>query len=328
MCNYTQALKKVEFILPDPEDVEKDDFYTFYEPIKLIDNLNRKTIIGSSFTCRFCGETERSNFKLNNAHTIPEFTGNKWLFSKDECKKCNELFSIYENELGRHGSVMRALLGIKTKKGNPSTIKTEEFRIAWDGDSIKMNLYDDRMDIDTDKHGKVSFYSDFRKHEEGGNITIPLPDFIPNYLFRTLVKVGFSIMPDEELESSNFDILKNWLINKDYNPNNIIKPQNCYIYYARLPFGKRTPILQLHKKRPSYKEENIPTYSLIFGYGTDLFQLFLPFVESDNWIETKEEVKLPIMPFFCGKVDGKPAIKIIKGQILKRAKEDAYQVFC
>src|SRR5437868_6921115 len=73
--------------------------------------------IGKDNSCRFCGVTGPKCFK-KVAHTLPEFLGNKGIFSNDECDACNALFSIYEGALAEMLKPFLTLGGIKGKKND------------------------------------------------------------------------------------------------------------------------------------------------------------------------------------------------------------------
>ena len=250
------------------------------------------------------------------------------MFSKDECTKCNQHFSIYENELGRHGHVMRTLLGTKTKKGGPTKYKSNAFEIQRNENGFEMKMQQDpNIPIDPKKHGEFIREVDFTKHEESARIIIPQMKFIPFYLLRCLVKIGFGIMPDSELTNNTFDDLKSWLLEKGIQQiEGQVSPFH-YIYHVSCQFDDRKPLLQLYKKREEYQNSNMPSYSLIFGYGNDIFQIFLPYCDVDKWIFEQSKISLPIMPILICEDGERSAFHAIDGGVIQRVNSGVYKKF-
>lgn len=319
-------IDEVHFLIPETHSTAKDNFFTFYNAINQYHTFEQKTIIGNEFICRYCGETDRKFFKKDNSHTFPEFTGNKWIYSKDECTKCNQLFSLYENELASQGHVMRTFLGTKTKKGTSTKFKSRAFQIQKKETGFIMNLFDKGdTQIDPKTHGGVTFNIDFVKQEESATITVPQMKFIPFYLLKCLSKIALAIMPETEFVGNEFEDLKAWLLTSENFPNDQKSPFN-YVYYLTLPHADRKPLLQLYKKNDQYKNNPIPTYSLFFSYGNVMFQIFLPNCESDKWIESS--IDAPIIPMFVGTTaDEKRGFRLIDGNVSEKVTSDGYKTF-
>ena len=94
--------------------------------LETVDPGLNKRFIGTRFNCRFCGECDKKLFgQKMNAHTFPEALGNKLLFSLDECKSCNNYFSIYEDSLCKAAGPFLTLGGVKGKKGFRQTGRSD-----------------------------------------------------------------------------------------------------------------------------------------------------------------------------------------------------------
>lgn len=319
-------IEELHFLIPETFSSIKDNFFTYYDMINQYHSYDRKIYIGNDFNCRFCGEIGRKYFKKENSHTFPEFTGNKWVFSKDECIKCNQLFSKYENELASHGHVMRTLLGTKTKKGSSTKYKNTEFQIQKKESGFVMNLF---QSIDLEFLNKtqcgIKFNSDILNLEDSATINIPQIKFIPFFLFKSLIKIALSIMPINEQDGNEFTELKSWLLINDNFPTTNDSPFN-YVYFMTLPFADRKPLVQLFKKKHDQKKCNIPTYSLLFSYGNFMYQIFLPNCKSDTWIEYS--IKIPVMPYFVGITEErKRGFNLINGNVNERVTSDGYKTF-
>ena len=90
-----------------------------------------------ALTCRFCGNGVG---KKSNHHAIPEFIGNKYLFSFYECKSCDTFFGSLENELSRQLNRTRTILGIEGKNGVPNCTLSRNEIIEWN-ESHKVAVY-------------------------------------------------------------------------------------------------------------------------------------------------------------------------------------------
>ena len=193
------ADRKINIDLPKNEET---NFHKFYEPVLMFAKELNKIVIGEDYICRFCGETDRKMFKKGNSHTIPEFTGNRNLFSKDECKTCNELFSAYENELANHSYIMRVLFGIGKKNKSTPKYKDDFIDIKMINGKLEIRTKESNNKIKSNKTASLNFTID--KFGTSVKLNIPLKKYIPLYLYKSLAKFAFSIMPQDELEKGNF----------------------------------------------------------------------------------------------------------------------------
>jgi hypothetical protein len=316
----------VHFDIPNDKDIEKD-FFNVYKSIFTFDSEKTKTTVGKQFICRYCGETDRNQFKKGNSHTIPELTGNKCLFSKDECKSCNQLFSVYENELGAHGHLMRTLTGIKSKKGRSPKLKTNLFDLHRDEKGLKMIM---KTDLDgINESGDVrsdSWYFDLLKEIDKGSISFPRQKFKPLFLLKCLAKIGLAVMPEREFEEDSFQELKSWLLSPNQKGDLSIHQAYYNIYHLNLSMADRPPILMLFKKQESYKTAPSPTYAMFFSYGSHMFKIFLPYSDSDDWIRNETTIRFPIMSLLVFDKE-KRAFGYIDGTEENRVNTGAYKYF-
>lgn len=159
--------------------------------------------------CRYCLRTRPATKFSNSSHLIPEFLGNRHLLAFDECDNCNQSFSEnLEGDLDRLTRPIRAFLGIKKKrkKGGRRSPKFESKGKA-------TQLW--RM---TDPHRYVILdRADARiieRDEENKRYTFRLPaePFSWIEVYRALAKIGFGILPPEELP--RYDHVRQWIIQK------------------------------------------------------------------------------------------------------------------
>ncbi|MCL1863508.1 MAG: hypothetical protein FWF78_08080 [Defluviitaleaceae bacterium] len=68
--------------------------------------------------CRFCGKDAEIPKHGSGNHAIPEFFGNRYLFTVYECNKCGGIFNkMCEDHLSKNLNPIRTILGIKGKNG-------------------------------------------------------------------------------------------------------------------------------------------------------------------------------------------------------------------
>ena len=101
------------------ESEYKDIFNYSFNPFG---NLKQKKLfIGdrNNDTCRFCGKSKPDITFKNRSHIIPAAFGNRTLFSKLECDKCNgNPGSVYENDFVNAFTVDRVMTRMRSRKGH------------------------------------------------------------------------------------------------------------------------------------------------------------------------------------------------------------------
>jgi hypothetical protein len=159
--------------------------------------------------CRFCG-LGADNTKFNKrAHAISELLGNKYLLSDSECDTCNEFFSSLENDLANFLGAVRTINGVEGKNkvptfkspGSELTIRKEDF---YGIDSTGVS----RKDADNEV---------FAYDREKGIMQISFlkQPYTPLRLYKVLLKMAMSVMPDEYL--ADYEELLRLLLNDDKN---------------------------------------------------------------------------------------------------------------
>jgi hypothetical protein len=182
-------------------------------------------ILGQNHTCRFCGASERNLFRTT-AHSFPEGLGNKWITSADECDLCNALFSKYDDALCKSVGPLLTIGGVKGKGGKirqtGRSVGSHNFKHKTnDGKAyIKTELMSKSKNIKPPIGTSINFIFDQNPLHSGLQIhRTPTPDekFVPLYAYKCLTKMGFSLIPHDELYS--FTKLKKWLQTPDDNCN-------------------------------------------------------------------------------------------------------------
>lgn len=236
---------------------------------------NKEFLIDSTpNSCRFCGKSYPEVKFQNEAHTIPEFMGNKNLFSKFECDNCNKsLFSLFESEMANYMLPHNVISGTKSKNNKISKYKLKEQPQIINGpekifiskvpDSVIKEATGDSLDI-----------------------KIKTPSFIPEFIYRCLVKIGVSIVPEK-----NLDVYKNtisWLM--DLNLESNVKP---FMLFSMYPFHIQTnEIACTILERKDECTKNFPHSIFFLSYNNFAFQTLIPYS-----LKEKIGVNLKAIPF-------------------------------
>ncbi|MCH6256817.1 hypothetical protein MLD52_09685 [Puniceicoccaceae bacterium K14] len=219
----------------------------------------------SKGVCRFC-EVDSPTFK-QCSHTFPEALGNKWVFSRDECDCCNALFSKYETALVDCLKPLLTMGGVKGKKRIPQSGRTlgstyikhsnsgEPRRQSWHCKGESLSDYGPRLD---QKTGLM-------------DMKLPIPEipFVPRYAYKALAKMGYALLPDDELK--NYAMLKDWLQNpKDQLNFPILDVQLSFASIGNAPSTVSGVLL-----RRTDSADEIPHILFIFSAGSICLQIDL-----------------------------------------------------
>jgi len=262
-----------ENVLKDCEEILKD--YDIGVSLRINQDYEKTFLTDSTPNkCRFCGKSYPDVRFEHESHTIPEFMGNKKLFSKFECDACNkDYFCLFENEMANFMLPHNTLSGTRVKKnkipkynlkGNP-IIKNNPDKIIITGvpDSILLAENNNSFDL-----------------------TIKIPTYIPEYIYRCLIKIGLSIIPEDYLTDYKGTI--RWLMDKNMQSN--MKP---YLLFSTYPYSiQLKDIFCALLVRKEECEKNVPHTILFLSYKSFTFQVYLPYS-----FKERLNTKLKAIPF-------------------------------
>lgn len=210
--------------------------------------------------CRFCKKKYPDVRFSSVAHAIPEFTGNKSLITTFECNNCNQYFSKYESEFANFMLPYNALGGVK-KKGGKSTKYKQDITIHRPKENtIHIDNFPQELTPDTKE-------IDFK---------LNIPGYIPDSIYRCLIKIGLTLIPENTLE--NYDETLTWLM--DISSNTIFPAS---MFFSVFPFSNPSDKIRcviLTKKQSITRE--IPKTLLVLSYQNFSFQTFFPEAVSEN----------------------------------------------
>lgn len=262
------------------EFYEKNYVYMI-EPLFLCPSVGHD--LGPKFNriCRFCGKDETETKFKHTAHAIPEFLGNKSLYSNYECDDCNQFFGTgIENDLGNWTKHSRALSKIKGKRGVPSLKNfgpEQKWRIDCVNDVTFITYYEGKPPYDIDiENQQIKF-------------ELPQDVFTPVAVMKAFVKIGLTILP--QVEIPNFKETLSWIREPDHNQPFV---DEFPIIRTFQPGPMRSDLLVVMIMRRRESIENLPYAFLVLGFGNDVYQVFIPCPQRDRTIHGK---KLTIPPF-------------------------------
>ncbi|MCO6175482.1 HNH endonuclease [Flavobacterium sp. NRK F10] len=249
-----------------------EKFYEVYKTVNsMIDYVSPKE---EFHICRYCN-SQNATFK-SKAHLLPEFTGNKTIFTHNECDDCNHKFGLYETNLSAFSGIKNSFLPIKGKKKYPKFKSNDsKFSIQFQDNNKVIAKIEETNDSLKIKNGSIE-------------INTETQTFIPLYVFKSLVKFAISFMPKEDLKK--FKTTLEWLSNPNKKVDTNQFPLLLIHNESRPPITK--PIAILSKRKS--KTYNSPEFVFIFGFGFHRLQIFLPFNTSDNDIIKNGKIILPL----------------------------------
>jgi hypothetical protein len=264
-------------------------FWQAYKPIKLIylpDSNNKKQLKPrNKRRCRYCGlDAKKTTFK-KDAHFFPESLGNKTLFSDYECDKCNAIFGTYEDQLAKFFEIERPLNKIKGKEKYPSyKAPDKELKISVGKVKEKNVVEIERLDSENQ-------LITFNEESLTWKISMKRNPIIPNKIYKYLLKLGLSLLPENDV-NEDYQTATKYILNRLENSlkqcvtvGYVLPIFVCYKPHAYL-FVKRNP------------EENISTHVVSFYCFNYIISVPLLFNKKDFKYYSEKIRALTYPPFF------------------------------
>lgn len=242
-----------------------------YEQIaqELVEPGSALRFLGERTYCRYCGATGSGVFgKQRNAHAFPAALGNRTLFSLDECRTCNDKFSIYEDALCKAVGPFLTLGGVRGRSGVRKTGKTGS------KSTVRHTRLEGKRQLSIACEGDAKLVS---VDQSTGVLNLMMPIkgdvFIPRYAYKALTKIGLSMLPAEELPIFRKAITS--LENRDAEPH--CGPMQVGFSYAYV--GNVLPALAGTLMRRMDNRAQVPYMIFLMMAGSVCFQIWL---RSDN----------------------------------------------
>jgi hypothetical protein len=248
-------------------------FYENYSFIRQwIQEPGKKVILRSTQpgVCRFCClRAPKVTFK-NEAHAIPECTGNRSLFTDYECDDCNRFFGIgIENDFGNWSKAQRALSGVKGKKKRVPALKggsTRPWRFEHDSAGIR---------VTQDEGDPIAVVNEAT---EEFTLTVPQDPYTPVAVLKAFTKMALSLLPEEELP--NFRRAMSWIRNTDHQVG-LVKTSSFPVLYTFVPGNDPFENSAVLLRRKTDDLPLLPYAMFVLFYGNEVFQTIVPSPERD-----------------------------------------------
>jgi hypothetical protein len=213
--------------------------------------------------CRFCGKKEPDVTFKNVSHAVPEFLGNKQLICRNECDACNTFVSHnLEHHLDHYTKPYRTIAHIKGKKKIPLCVAKDQCS-KYEANLRTGNRIISRVDS--------NFSSiDLENNEIKTNFNIGT--YIPTAVYKCLVKIALSVIPDKELEFFENSLL--WIMDSNH-PKKFCEPQ--ILLKTFIPGNKpNNGNLTIFVLRTKVECPVLPCCIFVMCFGNMVYQILVP----------------------------------------------------
>lgn len=212
--------------------------------------------------CRFCGKKAPDVQFKTVAHAIPESLGNKSVILLNECDSCNKFFSEnLENHFDHYTKIYRTIGQIKGKKKVPNyKSRNHQTKIIYE------NLKGPLIQTVINSHDVF-----LKKDTSEMEIFFDREPYIPAAVYKCLVKMALSIMPETELD--NFKDTIRWILSPDHS-RHFMKP--LILQSAFIPGPKPNPVLLFTIFKKNNLIVNYPNYVFFIAFGNVAYQIMVP----------------------------------------------------
>lgn len=240
---------------------------------------SKRTILGDKkFVCRFCSKAKPDAKFKKAAHALPHLIGNNSLFTHYECDDCNQHFgNTIECHYASFMHLDHTFSGIVGKNGIPK-FKASDATIESTGTFIDWKeVPHENMQLDQ-KNGKVI-------------ITQQIPTFVPVAVYKCLVKMALTILPEAYFHG--FDNTISWLKEVDHSQTSFPFTKLSILTgtaTTRTQFKEITAVVAMRKEELNL---GIPKFVFRLTYGNFLFFLPIPLHRDDKMADW---ITIPYLP--------------------------------
>lgn len=292
------------------ENMKELSFFKYYNEISSTELFSNNFSSDLKKVCKFCKKTSADVTFKSKPHVLPELFGRNNFTSNDECDLCNLKFGRHENDLSNFISPYQTLISQKTKNGIPDfqgrkkmgELSTTIINI---NGSPSINFQNNITDFNFDYSNNV-FIAKFKKKK-----------FIPANVYKSLVKIGISLCPNEEITAYSKTL--DWLLSDQLEGFILDIPFALF----RTKFSKKmykSPSATLFKRKHNANNNAYyPNLSLLICSGIMTYQLFIPFCsETNSQTDNGRKINLEIFPAFMYELEfqkGQTEISIASNEL-------------
>lgn len=242
---------------------------------ELVSLGSKRRFLGERKCCRYCGATGTNVFgRRTNAHALPAALGNNTLFSLDECRACNQKFSVYEDALCKAVGPFLTLGGVQGRSGVRKTGLSES------KSRIRHSMLDGERKLSIAAEGEIANL--LRVDEATGLLRLRMPvhgdSFVPLYAYKALMKIGLSMLPSAELPLFHSAISS--LECRDAKP----KDGPLLVGFSYAYVGNALPALAATVVRRRNLQDRVPYTIFLLMAGSVCFQIWLPSDDHDEHV--------------------------------------------
>jgi HNH endonuclease len=219
--------------------------------------------------CRYCEKSAPDVSFKHEAHSLPHFIGNRWIFSWDECDECNRHFNVsLEDHLAKYLGPLRTITRIKGKKGVPS-YKTKDKKSGIDANAAGLDI----------KHPPGAPIIRDSGESKEAVITMERQPYIPLAAYKSFVKMALSVMPPTEFAECRH--LREWIMNPVHSFESFqFRP--LMVMQQLMPQMSQNSGLRVALLRRLADVKDCAYMCFVVGFGNVQFQIFLPMPEQDR----------------------------------------------
>jgi uncharacterized protein YlaI len=232
--------------------------------------------------CRFCDKIEPEVLFNEITHIIPQLLNRAKPISTFECDDCNQYFSKFESDFGHYSLIDRVVQGHKKKQGSPK-YKTKfgsRISILKDTTGLDNKMQEKIKELYPDNNVTIMQFL-MEDGENGMNITeskveitFDVKPYRPINIFRTLLKIGLSLVREDEINQYSFAkkclLSKHEIEKKDENSAEEISMILYELSSNRNFF--QVPIVYLFRKRLQ-QSDNLPNKIMVLFFGGSVYQI-------------------------------------------------------
>jgi hypothetical protein len=246
-------------------------------------NGARRTLGPIPKVCRICDRDHSVTSFPREAHVIPEFAGNKTLFSNYECDDCNQRFGRLESDLSELTLFSRILAGIPKKNSGLPAFKNA-------GGTLSIRSSGDTINIIGSDHDEQKLVVERSEGEVHYSLTTR--PFRPLAVFKALTKIAYLLIPTEQLEP--FHHLKAWLQEVDLQPGYQFGMYGHGCIISKITGYKPTiPMVALFGRTSDIVA---PSCILLLVFGHFGFQAVVPCPNMENSMVMTEPFAFRVVP--------------------------------
>lgn len=233
--------------------------------------------------CRFCGRTNKEVKFSNKCHAIPEFLGNKAIITKNECNECNHKYAdLLEDSLSKLTLPTRNITRVYGKKGVPKYEEKKTNSVCeYKEGTYQITNNDEFVELDEENKKLI--------------LKFQVQTMIPLKAYKALVRIALNCLP--KVFFDKFKMIE-WLESEE----DLGGATEFYTKVITRFIPKISPMFGIAVFIRKNNKLNVPYCQMVLQSNNTFYQVIIPFIEEDRYLEKCESVI--IEPFSFGVKEG------------------------